>query len=139
MEPLINHLNRLTSDEFSELIPVFKPTMHTLLLVWKNSKFYNTPARLVVIMRELCNTLIDQACIYVASEPLFENTEEPEKKVESLKQCLKVCITFKTTYFDYKAKAASECPSNPWRFQNSALFARLDLFLERCHDVLDMM
>ena len=139
MEPLINHLNRLTSDEFSELIPVFKPTMHTLLLVWKNSKFYNTPARLVVIMRELCNTLIAQACIYVASEPLFENTEEPEKKVESLKQCLKVCITFKTTYFDYKAKAASECPSNPWRFQNSALFARLDLFLERCHDVLDMM
>ena len=132
-------MNRLTSDEFSELIPVFKPTMHTLLLVWKNSKFYNTPARLVVIMRELCNTLIDQACIYVASEPLFENTEEPEKKVESLKQCLKVCITFKTTYFDYKAKAASECPSNPWRFQNSALFARLDLFLERCHDVLDMM
>ena len=106
MEPLINHLNRLTSDEFSELIPVFKPTMHTLLLVWKNSKFYNTPARLVVIMRELCNTLIAQACIYVASEPLFENIEEPEKKVESLKQCLKLCITFKTTYFDYKAKAA---------------------------------
>jgi hypothetical protein len=30
---------------------IFKPTMHTLLLVWKNSKFYNTPARLVVVMR----------------------------------------------------------------------------------------
>ena len=80
-----------------------------------------------------------QACIFVASEPLFENTEEPEKKVEALKQCLKVCITFKTTYFDYKAKAGTECPSNPWRFQNSALFVRLDLFLERCHDVLDIM
>ena len=50
-----------------------------------------------------------------------------------------VCITFKTTYFDYKARGASECPSNPWRFQNSALFARLDCFLERCHDVLDIM
>jgi len=50
-----------------------------------------------------------------------------------------VCITFKTTYFEYKAKAATECPSNPWRFQTTALFARLDLFLERCHDVLDIM
>jgi dynein heavy chain len=106
-----------------------------------------------------------QACLYIAAEPLFESIDEPEKKVESLKQCLKVCITFKTTYFDYKAKAATEvlallallvlyqykrtnpdtrggvwqCPSNPWRFQNSALFARLDLFLERCHDVLDIM
>ena len=60
LEPLVNYFNKLTGDEFSELAPVFKPTMHTLLLVWKNSKFYNTPARLVVIMRELCNTLIAQ-------------------------------------------------------------------------------
>ena len=44
---------QLASEGFSDLIPLFKPTMHTLLLIWKNSKFYNTPARLVVIMREL--------------------------------------------------------------------------------------
>jgi len=34
-----------------------------------------------------------QACIFVSSEPLFENTEEPEKKVENLKLCLKVCCS----------------------------------------------
>ena len=31
------------------------------------------------------------------------------------------------------------CPSNPWRFQNSTLFGRMDSFLERCHDILDLM
>lgn len=46
--------------------------------------------------------------------------------------------SFKTAYFDYKAKAAAECPSNPWRVQNNAIFARIDAFLERCHDVLDL-
>lgn len=46
--------------------------------------------------------------------------------------------SFKTAYFDYKAKAAAQCPSNPWRIQNNAIFARMDLFLERCHDVLDL-
>jgi len=30
------------------------------------------------------------------------------------------------------------CAPTPWRFQNSALFARLDSFLERCHDILDL-
>ncbi|CAB1108137.1 unnamed protein product [Ectocarpus sp. CCAP 1310/34] len=45
---------------------------------------------------------------------------------------------FKSTYFDYKAKAAVQCPSNPWRVQNNAVFARMDAFLERCHDVLDL-
>ncbi len=45
---------------------------------------------------------------------------------------------FKSTYFDYKAKANAECPRNPWKIQNSAVFVRLDAFLERCHDVLDL-
>lgn len=50
----------------------------------------------------------------------------------------KVLGSFKTAYFDYKAKAVAECPSNPWRVQNNAVFATMDSFLERCHDVLDL-
>ena len=37
-----------------------------------------------------------------------------------------------------RTRSAGEVPSNPWRFQSSALFSRLDAFLERCHDVLDL-
>lgn len=51
---------------------------------------------------------------------------------------MKVLGNFKTVYFDYKGKAETECPSNTWRVQNNALFARMDAFLERCHDVLDL-
>ena len=123
--------------DFTELSEVFKPLMHTILLIWRNSKFYNTPGRLVVLMREICNQLIQQGVEFVNGPEMFE--VEPELAVESLKTALKVCVTFKSTYFDYKARASTECPSNPWRFQNSALFARLDGFLERCHDVLDLM
>ena len=129
-------IGNLASD-FSEVQDHFKPLMHTILLIWRNSKFYNTPGRLVVLMREICNQLIKQAVEYVNGPEMFEG--EPEPAVELLKTALKVCVTFKSTYFDYKARASTECPSNPWRFQNSALFARLDGFLERCHDVLDLM
>ena len=41
-------------------------------------------------------------------------------------------------YFDYKSRANQEVPHNPWRIQNTALFPRLDSFLERCHDLLDL-
>jgi dynein heavy chain len=131
------YLNQLSSESFAEIGGVFKPLMHTILLIWKNSKFYNTPGRLVVMMREICNDLIRQAATHVSGEQLFEM--EPQDAVDALKVCLKVSVTFKSTYFDYKARASTECPSNPWRFQNSALFSRLDSFLERCHDVLDLM
>ncbi len=49
-----------------------------------------------------------------------------------------MCGTFKSVYFDYKSRANNEVPSNPWRIQNTALFPRLDSFLERCHDLLDL-
>jgi dynein heavy chain len=87
-------------------------------------------------MREICNDLIMQACKYVPGDEIMEM--EPQEAVDKLRMTLKILGTFKSYYFDYKGRAAEECPDNPWRFQNSALFRRLDAFLERCHDVLDL-
>jgi dynein heavy chain len=108
IETLISSLG----TDFGEVGEVFKPLMHTILLIWRNSKFYNTPGRLVVLMREICNQLIGQAVEFVNGPEMFEG--EPEIAVESLKTALKICVTFKSTYFDYKARASTECPSNPW-------------------------
>ena len=137
LNAISKYLQMLASEAFADVAAVFKPLMHTILLVWKHSKFYNTPGRLVVLMREICNDLIRQAASFVSGDQLFEM--EPQDAVDALKVCLRVAVTFKSTYFDYKARVSTECPSNPWRFQNSALFSRLDSFLERCHDVLDLM
>jgi len=127
-------------DDFPKTVELFKPMLHILLLIWKNSKHYNTPARLVVLMREICNSLIAQATKYVSGEQIFTMIEGDEANlaVAMLKTTLHVCGTFKSTYFDYKTTANAECPANPWRIQNNALFMRLDSFLERCHDILDL-
>ena len=124
------------SEAFKGLTELFRPIVHLIMLVWKNSKFYNTPARLVVLMREICNDLIRQATAYIDPAGLFEM--EPQEAVDKLMVTLKVCGTFKSVYFDYKSRANTEVPQNPWRIQNTALFPRLDSFLERCHDLLDL-
>lgn len=100
-------------------LQLFKPMLHIILLIWKNSKHYNTPARLVVLMREICNSLIIQACKYSSGEQIFSLIEQEDaaKAVDQLKTTLLVCGTFKSTYFDYKATANAECPANPWRIQ----------------------
>jgi dynein heavy chain len=127
-------------DDFPKTVELFKPMLHIILLIWKNSKHYNTPARLVVLMREICNSLIAQATKYVSGEQIFAmiESEEANMAVTMLKTTLHVCGTFKSTYFDYKTTANAECPANPWKIQNNALFMRLDCFLERCHDILDL-
>ena len=138
LEPWFEKLEQV--NDFPDLVDLFRPIMHVLLLIWKNSKYFNTPARLVVIMREMCNSIINKACNYVSGKMIFEliAEETPGEAVDKLKTTLKVCGLFKSTYFDYKTKANNECPNNPWRIQNNALFMRLDSFLERCHDILDL-
>ena len=138
MQPTLEKLAQgaVDSEAFKQLTDVFRPIVHQIMLVWKHSQFYNTPARLVVLMREICNDLIRQATAYIDPANLFEM--EPQEAVDKLMVTLKVCGTFKSVYFDYKAKANTEVPQNPWRIQNTALFPRLDSFLERCHDLLDL-
>lgn len=132
-------INKLNEDDFGNLTTVFTPMLHILMLIWKHSKYYNTPNRLVVLVQEMCNSIIEQACRSVSGEQIFSliDNEEANVAVEELSTVLTVCGKFKKTYLDYKAKVVTEC-EHEWNVHNGALFARLDCFTERCHDVLDM-
>ena len=140
-----NWFNQLTMvDDFPEMVGLYKPMMHIILLIWKNSKHYNTPGRLMVLMRKICNAVIAQAQSYVSGEQVFalisdwEELRNSAEAVEQLKVTIETCKQLKGTYLQYKNIANAECPTNPWNIQNNALFTRLDAFLERCHDILDL-
>ena len=140
LRPLVEWFEGLENESrFENLVEHFTPIIHLILLVWKSSSYYNTAARLVIMMREICNTLIRQACTYLNGDAIFEliETGETQAAVKMLKTVLDVFGKFKTVYFQYKARAQQDCPENPWTVQNNAVFIRLDSFLERCHDILD--
>ena len=140
LKTLEKWVNKLNEDDFVNISATFKPILHTIMLIWKHSTYYNTPSRLVILIREICNSIIDQACRFISGEQLFSfiKNEEANLAVDQLLLVLKVCGNFKSTYFDYKTRVANECPKNPWSIQNGALFARLDCFIERSHDILDL-
>ena len=131
---------KLNEDDFVNVPKLFKPILHTIMLIWKHSTYYNTPSRLVILIREICNSIIDQACRFVSGEQIFSyiKNEEANIAVDQLLLVLKVCGSFKSTYFEYKTRIATDCPQNQWSIQNGALFARLDSFIERSHDILDL-
>jgi dynein heavy chain len=129
------------TDFKNKLTGIFKPMLHVILLIWKNSKHYNTPERLVVLIREICNALINQASNYISGEEIFKLIEEEQAllAVERLKTTLEVCGAFKDTYADYRETANSECPHNQWTMQNTSLFNRLDSFMDRTCDIQDLV
>jgi dynein heavy chain len=107
--------------------------MHTILLIWNYSEHYNTPSRLVVLIREICNAIIKACCGKINGEEIFgfiQGGEFSEAR-DKLQLCIDVCYKFKDAYFDYKAQS-----KNQWKITTNALFVRLDSFLERCQDIV---
>lgn len=81
--------------------------MHTILLIWNNSKFYTTPPRLVVLIREICNEIIAKAREFVPGSLIFQliQSDETFEACEKLQITIDICTKFKDAYFDYKTLA----------------------------------
>jgi dynein heavy chain len=121
------------SKDLHEISELFVPIMHTILLIWNYSQNYNTPSRLVVLIREICNAIITACRLSIDGEKVFGHikAEEPKEAHDKLQMAHDVCTKFKESYFEYKAKS-----KNTWKITTNALFVRLDSFSERCQDVM---
>ena len=59
LKPLRNHFEDLEQADFDGLEKMIPPMMHVICLVWASSSHYNTPARIIVLLQELCNLMIE--------------------------------------------------------------------------------
>ena len=102
-------------SDYSTLPEVYPPIVHTILLM-ERSGHYNTPTRLVVLVREVCNALVQQSQQYLREhERLFEliESEDPNDArgaVQRTQGNSTWLAAFKEVYLKYKDKAATECP-----------------------------
>lgn len=62
LTPLQQPLEDLEAAEFSQVKPLLVPLLHTVCWIWVTSKHYSVPVRIVVLLQEICNLLIQQVC-----------------------------------------------------------------------------
>ncbi|KAJ3023806.1 hypothetical protein HKX48_000940 [Thoreauomyces humboldtii] len=132
LRPSVERLNSV--NDFIELAQIFPGLMHTLVLIWKHSKFYNTPQRMTVVLQEICNDIIEQARNFINPTELFSS--EPEEASERLKVVIRVCDAFKDTLYECKAKTVDT--KRPWNFDTKLVFVRLDKFLGRVQEIVEL-
>ena len=53
--------------------------MHTFLKIYTHSRFYNTPPRLVVLIKETCNEIIARASEYINGGAVASALNSPEE------------------------------------------------------------
>uniref|UniRef100_G1PM87 AAA+ ATPase domain-containing protein n=1 Tax=Myotis lucifugus TaxID=59463 RepID=G1PM87_MYOLU len=140
LRPLRRHIQRLQETEFPQTRGLIAPLFHTICLIWSHSAFYNTPARVIVLLQEFCNLFIDQATAYLSPEDLLKG--EVEDSLEKVQVAIHILKTFKSSFYNYRGGLGNYFMGNkevkPWDFQSQLVFCRFDKFLDRCMKIEDI-
>ncbi|XP_048056692.1 dynein axonemal heavy chain 11 isoform X1 [Megalobrama amblycephala] len=121
---------------FTDLEPLIPTLFHTLALIWTHSHFYCRPPRIVTLLTEFCNLLIDKASVYLIPEELFKM--ELEEGMDRVRKAIQVFWTFKRSFQQHRDKLTPTGPYSrpgltvkPWDFPSELVFHRTDCIMER--------
>ena len=59
LKPLANHFQDFEQIDFDRSEKLLAPMMHTICLVWANCEHYRHPARVIVLLQEICNLIME--------------------------------------------------------------------------------
>ncbi|XP_028263973.1 dynein axonemal heavy chain 9 isoform X2 [Parambassis ranga] len=137
LKPLQRLFEDMESAEFPEVKGQIGPLMHTVCLVWANSRYYNTPARLTVLLQETCNLLIQQARAYLVPEEILKG--ELSESLLKVQTSLEVLQLFRSTYEDRRANLRQYQKNGssvrPWDFSPLLVFSGFDQFVNRLQTI----
>ncbi|XP_037265188.1 dynein heavy chain 9, axonemal [Falco rusticolus] len=99
------------------------------------------PARIVVLLQEICNLLVQQALVYLSPEDLLKG--EMEESLGKVQMVLGILNSFKEAFEERREKLHTYYEPGQevreWGFHATMVFARLDSFLKRLEIVEDLL
>uniref|UniRef100_A0A8C5D1B4 Dynein heavy chain 9, axonemal n=1 Tax=Gadus morhua TaxID=8049 RepID=A0A8C5D1B4_GADMO len=141
LKPLQRVFEDVENGDFPDVSRQIGPLMHTVCLVWAHSRYYNTPARLIVLLQETCNLLIQQARTFLSPEEVLKG--ELSETLPKVRAGLEVLQLFRETYSVSRANLSQYQRNGrtvpPWDFSPALVFSRLDRFIDRVQTVEDIL
>ncbi|XP_077979817.1 dynein beta chain, ciliary-like [Glandiceps talaboti] len=133
LKPFQRHLEDLEAVDLTEVAPLLPSLMHVVCLIWAHSQYYNTPARIIVLLQEICNQLIELTRVFLEPAEIFKG--EAEESLEKTRTAINVLRVFRDTYDEHRAKLKTYFKNGneprEWEFASPMVFARMDKFMER--------
>ncbi|OXU27164.1 hypothetical protein TSAR_014516 [Trichomalopsis sarcophagae] len=133
LTPLGKCFKSVEEVDFAEAKPVMATLIHSLGLVWANSRYYQSSSKLIIMLRQICNLLIQEARRFLDPTLIFQSdVDEALQRVQISKDVLE---EFKRQFDLQKNMPALKKDTLPWTFNPSAVFGRLNAFLKRLSDI----
>ncbi|XP_036920260.1 dynein heavy chain 17, axonemal [Sturnira hondurensis] len=139
LTPLRILLEEMEQADFTALPTFIAKALHTICFIWATSKHYNTPSRVIVILQELCNQIIELTRTYLGPEEVLKGLQgEVEEVLHSISLSVAVLRELYRTYdfccANMKLFFKDKEPV-PWEFPSSLAFSRMNSFFHRVQTI----
>jgi dynein heavy chain len=138
LKPLKKHLENVSNATFDEIEKHLGPMMHCVCLIWGNSKYYCSAPRIIVLLQEICNLLIEMARSHLGGSSIL--SMEPEEGLVKTTQVVNALQHFRDLYNAHKKELPvyfnQESDAKSWDFLPHLVFKRFDKFLNRMKTLL---
>lgn len=73
LTPLSKCFKAVEEIDFSDAKPLMATIIHSVGLAWANSKYYQTSSKVIVILRQISNLLIQEATRFLDPSSIFQS------------------------------------------------------------------
>ncbi|XP_039082400.1 dynein heavy chain 17, axonemal [Hyaena hyaena] len=142
LKPLRVLLEETEQADFAVLPPFIAKVLFTICFIWATSEHDNTPSRVIVILQEFCNLIIEMTRNFLGPELVLKGLQgETEEVLSSIS--LSVSI-LKGLYHAYDFCCANmrlffkDKEPVPWEFPSFLAFSRMNSFFHRIQTIEDL-
>ncbi|MEE6512880.1 hypothetical protein FKM82_020191 [Ascaphus truei] len=127
---------------FGQLPPLISNVMFTVCLVWAESQHYNTSSRVIVIVQEICNLLVEMTRTFLNSEEIMKGLlGEIDEPVDRIRLAVAVVQKVYSTYdlcCSEMQRFFKDKEAKLWDFPPALIFSRMDGFSHRIRTIEDL-
>ncbi|XP_063512627.1 dynein axonemal heavy chain 17 [Pongo pygmaeus] len=142
LKPLQILLEEMEQADFTMLPTFIAKVLDTICFIWATSEYYNTPARIIVILQEFCNQIIEMTRTFLSPEEVLKGLQgEIEEVLSSISLAVNVLKELYQTYdfccVNMKLFFKDKEPV-PWEFPSSLAFSRMSSFFRRIQTIEEL-
>ncbi|XP_070081975.1 dynein axonemal heavy chain 17 isoform X1 [Equus caballus] len=143
LKPLRILLEEMEQADFTVLPTFIAKVLYTICFIWATSEHYNTPSRIIVILQEFCNQIIEMTRTFLSPDEVLKGLQGEIEEVLSgislavnvLKELYRIydfcCANMKLFFKKNKEPV-------PWEFPSSLAFSRMNSFFHRLQTIEDL-
>nr|XP_023507674.1 dynein heavy chain 17, axonemal isoform X2 [Equus caballus] len=140
LKPLRILLEEMEQADFTVLPTFIAKVLYTICFIWATSEHYNTPSRIIVILQEFCNQIIEMTRTFLSPDEVLKGLQGEIEEVLSgislavnvLKELYRIydfcCANMKLFFKKNKEPV-------PWEFPSSLAFSRMNSFFHRLQTI----